>query len=410
MNEIDMNETARVRRLLGEPPPPSAEASARALARLEEAMAPGGRHVRPSRAGRRRFGRPLHLGAGLVAAGAAAAVAIVATGQGSPGSPPDAPPASVDLGRQAVLVAADRAAEQPTGNYWSAERLSGQAYVVRARTGTYAIFGAHDETFNWTGAKKGMGEAYYSRDLPARPQTPADEALWRRAGSPSNIRVWSNDHYYTYSTKATKWRSEGPEVGVDPEGGGVFLDKSVEELRNLPTDPARLAAMFLDDDAMGRAAGLNPKSKKAKAEALRMGPAQTATLKIMRVSALLGTPLPPKVRAGLMKALAAQPGIHAIGHVTDPLGRRGVALAAGERDVTITAEYGTPKAEQGTYRARQTIVFDERTGALLSRQYVLTRPGGPYARMKPGFVIEYQAVRSAGWTDAKPKPPAELPF
>lgn len=197
MNEIDMNETARVRRLLGEPPPPSAEASARALARLEDAMAPGGKRVRPSRTGRRRFGRPVQLGAGLVAAGVAAAVAIVVTGQGSPGSPPDAPPGALDLGRQAVLVAADKAAEQPTGNYWSAERISGQAYVVRARTGTYAIFGAHDETFNWAGARKGMGEAYYARDLPARPQTPEDEALWRKAGSPSAIRVWSNDHYFT---------------------------------------------------------------------------------------------------------------------------------------------------------------------------------------------------------------------
>ncbi|MGI5205327.1 CU044_5270 family protein [Spirillospora sp. CA-108201] len=408
MNEIDMNETARVRRLLGEPPPPTAEASARALARLERAMAPGGRRVRPSGAGRRRFGRPFQLGAGLVAAGAAAAVAVVVTGQGSPGSSPGAPPGSVDLGREAVLVAADKAAEQPTGDYWSAETLSGQAYVVRARTGTYAIFGAHDETFNWAGARKGMGEAYYYRELPARPQTPQDEALWRRAGSPSAIRVWSNDHYFTYSTKATKWRSEGPEVGIDPKGGGTFLDKSVEELRSLPTDPARLAAMFLDDGAMERGAGLDP--KRAKAGALQAEPGQMATLKIMRASALLGTPIPPKVRSGLMKALAAQPGVHAAGRVTDPLGRRGVALASGDRAVTVTGEYGTPKDEQGTYRARQTIVFDERTGALLSRQDVLTRPGGPYAQMKPGFVIEYQAVRSAGWTDAKPKPPVKLPF
>ncbi len=30
--------------------------------------------------------------------------------------------------------------------------------------------------------------------------------------------------------------------------------------------------------------------------------------------------------------------------------------------------------------------------------------------MKPGFIINYVAVRSSGWTDAKPKPPAELPF
>ncbi|MEU8124470.1 hypothetical protein AB0C21_37655 [Spirillospora sp. NPDC049024] len=411
MNETGMNETARVRRLLGEPPPPSADASARALAMLEDAMASGGGRVRSPGTGLRRFGWPVRLGAGLVAAGAAAAVAIVATGQSPPGSSPGAPPGSVDLGKQAVLVAADKAAEQPTGNYWSAERISGQAYVVRAKTGTYAIFGAHDETFNWTGARKGMGEAYYARDLPARPQTPRDEALWRRAGSPSAIRVWSNDHYYTYTTKASKWRSEGPEVGVDPKGGGMFLDKSVEELRNLPTDPVKLAEMFLSDDLMA-ASGADPKpsSKKRMAELLQTRPDLIPGLKIMRASALLGTPVPPKVRSGLMKALAAQPGVHAVGRVTDPLGRPGVALAAGERTSTITGEYGAPKAEQGTYRSRQEIVFDERTGALLSRQDVLTEPGGPYAQMKPGFVIEYQAVRSSGWTDAKPKPPAELPF
>ncbi|MEV4005568.1 CU044_5270 family protein [Actinomadura sp. NPDC049753] len=408
MNEIDMNETARVRRLLGEPPPPSAEASARALARLEEAMAPGGRHVRPSRAGRRRFGRPLQLGAGLVAAGAAAAVAIVATGQGSPGSPPGPPPGSVDLNKQAVLVAADRAAEQPTGNYWSAERISGQAYVVRAKTGTYAIFGAHSETFHWAGARKGMGEAYYDRDLPARPQTPRDEALWRRAGSPSSIRVWSGDAYHTYTTKATKWRVNGPNVGVDPKGGGSFYGlgsggASLGDLQNLPTDPAELAGI-LSPAEMKRA--MNPKASGGK----KLKEGVIPRLQMRRTSTLLSAPVSSKVRSGLIKALAAQPGIRAIGRVTDPLGRRGVALATPDWAITETGEFGTPKAQQGTYRSRNVIVFDERTGALLALEDQLTEPGGPYAEMKPGFVISYEADRSPRWTDAKPKPPAELPF
>jgi hypothetical protein len=35
---------------------------------------------------------------------------------------------------------------------------------------------------------------------------------------------------------------------------------------------------------------------------------------------------------------------------------------------------------------------------------------GPYARMKPGFVINYWAVRSAKWTDTKRTPPAGPPF
>jgi hypothetical protein len=111
-----------------------------------------------------------------------------------------------------------------------------------------------------------------------------------------------------------------------------------------------------------------------------------------------------------MRALATQPGVRAIGHDTDPLGRRGVALASDDRAVTVTGEYGAPKAEQGAYRSRSVIIFDERTGALLSHQEELTRPGGPYADKKPGFVIDYWTERSAKWTDTKPTPPAERPF
>ena len=115
--------------------------------------------------------------------------------------------------------------------------------------------------------------------------------------------------------------------------------------------------------------------------------------KVSRVAGLLeNAPIPPKVRAGLMRALSNQPGVRAIGHDTDPLGRRGVALAADDSAVTVTAEYGAPKAEQGTYRSRAVIIFDGHTGALLSVQEELTRPGGPYAEMKPGFVIHYGAV------------------
>jgi hypothetical protein len=132
--------------------------------------------------------------------------------------------------------------------------------------------------------------------------------------------------------------------------------------------------------------------------------------KIVAVAALLRTPIPSGVRAGLMRALAGQQGVRAIGHATDPLGRPGVAMASDDRTVTATGEYGGPKAEQGTYRVRQVIIFDERTGALLATQEELTKPGGPYSEMRPGFVINYSAARSVKWTDAKPTPPAGLPF
>lgn len=188
---------------------------------------------RPGRGGG--SGGPAKLGAGLVAVGAAAAVAIALTGQGSSGSPGSpGTPGTVDLNRKAVLAAAAKAELAPTGKYWHTDSIDGQSYIIRAKTGTYAIVGAASESFHWAGVKKGTGEAYYNRDLPARPLTPQDEAAWKRAGSPSSFRVWSNDHYYTYKAKATPWRSNGPEVGVFPEGGGEFLGKSIEEWQNLP--------------------------------------------------------------------------------------------------------------------------------------------------------------------------------
>jgi hypothetical protein len=49
------------------------------------------------------------------------------------------------------------------------------------------------------------------------------------------------------------------------------------------------------------------------------------------------------------------------------------------------------------------------TGALLAQEVQLTRPGGAYAQQRPGFVIYYLAVRSAGWTNAKLTPPAQPP-
>ncbi|MFC6932199.1 hypothetical protein ACFQHO_18915 [Actinomadura yumaensis] len=184
-------------------------------------------------------------------------------------------------GKAAILAAAQKAERQPTGNYWSSARIEGQAYVMRPKTGTYAIAGAHTETFYWSGAKAGMSEASFERELPARPLTARDTALWRKAGAPSSFRVWSGDHYATYTTKATKWEARRPDAG----GGGDFLDgKSAEELRRLPSDPAELAEMFLSPKELAKAAGLPPGK-----ELRQVDPAA----KIARVATILeGAPIP----------------------------------------------------------------------------------------------------------------------
>lgn len=398
-----MDEVRMVRDSYAEPPQPTPQQLAQEIAQVKAMLNEPQRRSLP----RLRWG----LGSGLVAVGAAAAVAITLVGGGEGENTTVTPPGQVNLdAKGAVLAAAQKAEQQPSGNYWYTNVIQGQSYIMRPKTGTYAIDGALTETFNWFGAKTGMGEGYAGRDLPAHLKTAQDEALWRKAGSPSTFPVWSGDKALTFSSKEMKWQLEGPEKGTSPRGGGKFLDgtKSVEDLQNLPTDPAKLAKMFLGPGGMLGAG--NPKLRKAKEQRAAGMPAN-ARSQISMVSSVLGSnPVPPKVRAGLMRALADQPGVHAIGRTSDPLGREGVALASDDFATTTTGEYGGPKAERGTYRSRQVIIFDERTGELLSRQDVLTRPGGKYSEMKPGFIIEYSTVRSAKWTDTKPKPPAELPF
>ncbi|WP_433465902.1 CU044_5270 family protein [Spirillospora sp. CA-128828] len=392
-----MDELQMVREAYGEPTPPT-------LREMTEARA--AMFGKPPRT-RVRFGWRLKAGVGVVAVGAATAVAIAAVGSGSPAPP--SPHAAVDLDKKAVLAAAEKAEAQPTGKYWYSDSFDGQSYVIRAKTGTYAITAASSESFNWTGAKSGMGEAYFNRDLPARPATARDEALWRKAGSPSTFRVRGDGRYITYTTRAPKWRSSGPEVGTNPDGGGQFVGPgpgpaTLEDLQKLPTDPAKLAKLFLGsgqgDPSSGNPSGADPSGaglSGADPSGRRGSGPGNSYAQIWRTASVLGGPIPPKVRAGLMRALAAQPGLRAIGRATDPLGRTGVALATADRAET-------------SYRARDVIIFDRHTGALLSVQHELTKPGGEYAEMKPGFVINYKLDRSSGWTNTKPKPPAELPF
>jgi hypothetical protein len=388
-----MDEVRMVRDGYPEPAPPTAREISRAKALVNDSP--------------RRSLPGLRWGLfGVAAAGAAAAVAFAVIGGNTPAPTPG--PVRLD-DKGAFLAAAEKAEQQPLGKYWYTDEVAGQSYVMRPKTGTYAITGAYTESFKWWGARSSTGEALYERGLPARPLTTHDAALWRKAGSPSSFPVWSNDHHYTYTTKATKWQVDDK----NDRGGGEFLgEKSVEDLQNLPTDPDELAKMFLSQTEMSRLAAGIPPGRQPSAEMARKLQSfhVNPRAKVSRVAGLLGNaPIPPKVRAGLMRALAKQPGVHAIGHDTDPLGHQGIALASDDSPVTVTAEYGAPKAEQGTYRSRTVIIFDEHTGALLSLQDEVTRPGGPYSEMKPGFVINYTASRSAQWTDTKPTPPAGLP-
>jgi hypothetical protein len=333
----------------------------------------------------RRQGRPVRrLAIGVVAVGAAAAVAVAISGQGPGRSPaPKKTPGDGKVGAEPIMLAADKAESQPLGRYWTSDTVWGVSYIVSAKTGNYAITGAAWETFEWTAVKAGGGNLFYGRDLPARPQTPEDKAAWRKAGSPNSFRVWSNDHYQTYSRSTGRWeadhRQARPGGRFDFSGMGSKSSPNgvtFEQLRHLSTDPDQLRQNYLQ----------NPQN-----------PAQ----RLLSISEdLMSAPVPPKLRAGIMRMLPRLPGVYSVGTVTDPLRRKGIAFAA---------DWPTSGPLYHGYGNRTEIVFSE-DGEFLGTENVLTEPGAEYAEQRPGFVINYHVARGSAWTDKKPSPPTKLPF
>ncbi|MEV5709922.1 CU044_5270 family protein [Actinoallomurus sp. NPDC052274] len=385
-----MDELQAVRALFPETPPPDARVTAQARRWATGAA----RHRLP----RLRWALP---GLGLVAAATAVALAVGSTG-GGPTRP--APTSSLPLDGKAVfLAAAEKAENQPMGGYWYSDQVSGASYLIK---GGYAVIGAHSETFEWTSAAKGDGGRFYGRDLPMRPATPEDEAAWRRAGAPTSVRVMSNGHPMTYTREAGRWQED--KGGRRP--GGRFLvgrgeGLTMQEVLRLPTDPETLTRRFLAFAPRRRAEGPPGGGNPGPA------PISNAYQLVLAANLLKDAPLPPKVRAGVMRALVARPGVHTIETATDALGRQGVALAVDQPSWGWRPGPGGKLVRKDDgYRTQEQLIFDKETGALLAEQSVLLTPGGEYRSRKPGFVIDYLLMRSSGWTERKPSPPSALPF
>lgn len=95
-------------------------------------------------------------------------------------------------------------------------------------------------------------------------------------------------------------------------------------------------------------------------------------------------PLPPPVRAAILRYLAATPSLSYSGEAIDRAGRKAQAFS-------VESDYsGLP--------ARYTLLFDERTGALLDYEEMLTERAGKLNVRVPS-VISYMLIMSAGYTN-----------
>lgn len=349
--------------------------------RAELAHALASRPEGPGRrtAARRRVRPVWGLGAvGLAGAAAAAAVLVAVDGPAEGGS--DGPAAQPMTARTVLLAAAAKADGRTDGSgaFWHQATVSSTAHLVSTGGVRYTIVDRQRHE-TWTPGRPGEKVRANVQNLGARPATAKDEAAWRRAGAPARFKVrvpigpnsTVTKTFVTSVKPGPVLRSASPQVGGDK----VFWlgrNVSVQELRALPADPARLRAGLLrwydghdtESDA--------PLSRDAW---------------LYRVAGGLVTEMPvaPKVRAAAFRMLADLPQVRSLGKVTDAQGRTGLGVGLDE------------KTRAGLVRHR--LVIDPATGGALAGERVLVRPAVGEGRA-PGTILGSTAVLTAKWTDS----------
>jgi len=329
-----------------------------------------------------------------VAAATAVAVAVTVTPSAGPGR------SAPGRAQQMLLTAAKSAMGAPvsSGAYWYTDTVYASPYVIHGKGGPYVVdwiegdqewIHARGPTYTPAQRAKMIGKArrthhalgpsYWDyqvwRDLGARPATPADVAAWRRDGSPTHWTVkLSTEKPGLPGTRAlTKaggqtWPSKNSRWAGDPP----FKFGTLRQLQHLPAGTAGLRAFLL--------------------RCFIECPGPTAERLLFNAVYLLQDPVSPQVRAAAYRVVAGIHWLHAVGWVTDPLGRRGfaVALPAG-----LQRPGWTPR-----------FIFDPATGQFLAREDVAGPSGGAGAAGRHAFppgTMSWIAVKTATWNSNVPR-------
>jgi hypothetical protein len=348
-----MDEMRMIGALLDERP--SERSVAEGRARLQREIGSGRRA--------RRFAFPRwSIAAPVLAAGAVAAVTAVAVALSS-GTTPRAPDHSAApmTARSVLLSAATKIEQAPAthGKYWSV--------VTRERMNVITGDRAFD-TINETGlwdAGPGKHAWIAERTLGSKDLGPAPGGgpkTFDRNGRPVHTRAGD--------------RGPTPWTKVKVKGGEGFRLADWEgvrsaDVRRLPDTPDALHR-FLDQQLR----------RAASASGGRIDSVEWLFTNAQKIGS---APVSPKVLGAMYRLLATDPNLRVAGTVTDPLGRRGTAIAH---------RVGRAHEEQ--------LVLDPATGRLLAERDVLLQPSKYWPGSKPGDVISYNAVVSRGWTDTVP--------
>ncbi|MCO6008376.1 CU044_5270 family protein [Actinoallomurus purpureus] len=379
-----MDDLRMVRSLLDKPAPDHAVV-AMGRDRLRAAARARGR-TRPAR-------RTMWLtgGLGLTAATAAAAVAVAisATGTASDrtagprtGGPRTGGP-TVTLSARSILLAAATEADgqaDKVGGYWHTTTVDRNAYRV---TGGYTVID-RSQREQWTPSRPRQEQWSSDQRLGARPESPADTAAWKRAGSPGTFTVPASkgSGRAKYGPMPLSVQPGRPSVNRAPlvDGDKVFWlgrNVSMKDLRALPADPQRLKASLKRwYSGHGTESSSDPMSS-------------DLWLYTVAKGLITDMPVTPKVRGAAFRMLADLKTVTAAGSVKDAQGRPGTAIA-----ITEHTKFG------GVQQHR--LILDTTTGRALGEEIIIVKPSGTTAGLAPGVVWTSSTVVAQGWTDSAP--------
>jgi hypothetical protein len=412
MDELELDELDL---LAGARPvsPPSAETVHEARRRLGRQI-----YARP----RRRMRLLLPVAAAALAVSAGITVGVSVLSPGSPAPPgardrpgstrtPDTGPLKPDhrSAQELLLVAAEQTLHQTdpgSGRYWLSSWEEGQLLQVGRKGAEYAVMGRYANS-QWFPARDSY-TVFESRWAGAAPASAADEAAWKRAGSPSSWPIDQgpgcppdpNKNYTAEAAKTSQVSRSDDGAGAGGRGEhspakepspfrvlGEYL--TADQVRALPADPAALKQWLI---------GVIQRRNLPHGTAVELG----ESLFVGVQNLLFFNPVTPQVRAAAYKVLAGMPGVTSLGAVKDGAGRNGVAVAVTSND---TAE--EQRADSGGPYA-VSIVFSPDTGDTLSFETRVLKPADYLSWVPKGALFSYRAVTQAGWTDDEP-PAATAP-
>lgn len=414
-----MDELQLVRDCFGEPPSPDPDMAAAAKARMFAADPVAGRRfarrlpiVSPST-------RLLRVGIPAVATVAAAAVvaAILAAGPAARKPAHALPPAaggiavfalpggaavggSAGSGREILLTAARtaaKAAAQPAPErYYVTPGTVGNFVQVGPPGNRYLVLEVVNRQY-WAATNPRDGSPDMSQPVDVQAASPADEAAWKRDGSP---RVWqdvgqetgladpvgpSSAWLHPLSASPGKLTAMDAGYGLQPFliGNQAF---SLQQLQALPADPAKLKTLLLT--------GLTGYEG-----------VDAATYLFQTVPAVLEMPVTPAARSALYTLLASLPGVRSMGTVTDVAGRQGVAVAytagyssCGEQ-LELKSSGGQGRALFATCTIQQILIINPDDGMPLAEELRYTQlPAGQHWSA-PDDLFSYETFGTPYWTN-----------